>query len=178
MHETLLDSGDRRQFRDRRIPPTLLPLLAKMRARAVAEPYCVVAMDSSRTRDLQKFLAKQSMPFSSVAADDKQVTAVLPASTWKKCEADFPTAEVDRGYRVLAIEGQADWTAPGFVSVLGRTLAEGNVGAGFVTGFRRLHLVVKARQLKDARVYLDLLANQARGRMKGSRSQRSSARDG
>lgn len=178
MHETLLDSGDRRQFRDRRIPPPLLPLLAKMRVRAVAEPYSVVAVDADRAQALQGFLATQAMPFSSVAADDRQVTAVLPTSTWKLCEDDFPRAEVERGYRVLAIEGQADWTAPGFVSVLGRTLAEGNVGAGFVTGFRRLHIVLKARQLKDARVYLDLLSTQARGRLQGPRGSRSPAREG
>jgi hypothetical protein len=52
------------------------------------------------------------------------------------------------------------------------------VGAGFVTGFKRLHIVLKARQLKDARVYLDLLSTQARGRLQGSRGPRSASREG
>jgi hypothetical protein len=137
-----------------------------MKVRAIGEPYLVVALPASQTRAIQKFLSTQKkLPFSSVSADDQGVTVILPGEAWRKVAEKFPQAQIERGYRVLALEGETDWTTPGFLPVIGRALAEGNVGAGLLTGFRRLHLLVKARHMKDARIFLDLLSTQARGRL-------------
>ncbi len=120
---------------------------------------------------LNKWIAKQkSFPFSSVTLDNQGASAILPAAAWKEIAADYPEARVDRGFRVLACEGEADWTTPGFLPVIGRALAEGNIAAGFLTGFRRLHLIVPARQMKDTRIFFDLLSNQSKGRLQQERS--------
>lgn len=161
---------DRRQYRDRRIPQALLPLLARMKVRAIGEPFVVVSLPPGNGPEMQAFLAsRKKLPFSSFTGDDRGATVILPGAVWKKAEARFPEAEVERGFRVLAVEGEADWNTPGFLPVLGRALAEGNVGAGILSGFRRLHLLVKARHMKDARVFLDLLTTQARGRLQQTR---------
>lgn len=170
MQHDELFQPDRRQFRDRRIPQALLPTLARCKVRAIPEPYSVVAMGPEFAPELQRFLAAQGrLPFSSVSADDRELCAVLPSDSWRLAEPSFPGARVERGYRVLALEGETDWSTPGFLPVIGRVLAEGNIGAGILTGYRRLHLLVKARHVKDARIFLDLLATQARGRLQQGR---------
>lgn len=168
MTDSLFETSERRQFRDRRIPPALLPTLAKAKVRAIPEPYCVVSLPAAAAGALLKRLGKaKGLAFTSVTCDDRGVSAVLPAALWKELESDYPGAPIDRGYRVLAVEGDADWTTPGFLPVLGRSLAEGGISAGVLTGYRRLHLLVKARQVKETRVFLDLLSTQARGRLQG-----------
>lgn len=159
------DLEDRRKFRDRRIPAKLLPVLAQLKVRTIPEPYCMVALAPGETQAAQKFLASQKMPFSSLSADDREVSFVVPEGIWRKSADRFGEARVEKGYRVLALEGEADWNTPGFMAVIGRVLAEGGIGAGVVSGSRRLHLLVKAVEAKDARIFLDLLANQARGRV-------------
>ncbi len=161
------DSEDRRQFRDRRIPTKLLPLLAQGRVRSIAEPYCLISLPPGSDRALYGALAECEIPFSSVSSDDREVSAVLPEATWRELAGRFPEHRAEKGFRVLAIEGDSTWNEPGYVQVIGRVLAEGGIGAGVICGSRRLHIVVKSSQAKDARIQLDLLASQARGRLGG-----------
>lgn len=161
------DFEDRRKFRDRRIPQKLLPVLAYGKVRSIPEPYCVVSLPAKSSKAAQKFLAGQSLPFSTVSADDRSVSMILPEAAWKAGAEKFAKADakVEKGYRVLAVEGDADWNAPGFVAVVGRVLGEGGIGAGIVSGYQRLHILVRTNQAKDARIQLDLLASQAKGRL-------------
>lgn len=163
------DIEDRRQFRDRRIPGSLLPVLAQSKVRALPEPFCLVSLPPSSGPQVYRLLAEVEAPFTHASVDDREAALVVPEAVWRKNQGDFQGAKVEKGFRVLALEGDADWATPGFLAVVTRTLAEGGVGAGLVAGRRRLHLLVPSRQMKDARIHLDLLCKQARGRLGGRR---------
>lgn len=170
MKDALFPSEDRRKFRDRRIPPSLLPILAKTKYRVISESYCVVETDAESGRKLKKVLNKKKLDFFNLTLDQTRASAVLPHAIWKEIRDELPESQSDAGYRILAIEGEANWITPGYLAVISRVLGEAGVGAGMIAGYQGLFLVVKAKQLKDVRVFLNLLSDQAKGRLKADPS--------
>jgi hypothetical protein len=143
------------------LDPRLAAVLARLRVEVDPREFAVARVPVASVPSLRLALAGLLAPFF-VEVGTREVRAVLAADEWAKVAYRFPRAQVEDGYRLIALEAPRDPAAPDHIPAVTEALAAAGVRVRVLASFHHEHLLVPAALVDRAGAALRGLVEAAR----------------
>jgi hypothetical protein len=89
-------------------------------------------------------------PWSAALQTGDEVTLYLPEAEWDRMAARFPSARVQRGWRLVTVQVSIPWELHGVLGTLTGALGAQGIPCSVLAAFTTDHLLVPDARLQDA----------------------------
>ncbi len=128
---------------------TLRDLLAATTPRVAEGRFVVASVPASLAADARRLLADVHAPFS-LTEHGAEVSLMVREEEWDRLAPRLRGSAVERGFRLVTLDLELEWTVVGYLAAVTETLAREQIPVGVLSTFHRDHLLVREGDLERA----------------------------
>jgi hypothetical protein len=118
------------------------------------DEFVLVGLSPKRQMQLEATLSRLTGDFVQYIREPDILTLLLPQSSWKVIEQDYPEAHLQSPINLFTFSVAMDWDVVGFLAGVTILLAKNDIPLGAVCGYYRDHLFIARQYAKQAEAIL------------------------
>jgi hypothetical protein len=133
---------------------TFSQILASTELSIHPEEFVLVGLSPKHQIQVEASLSRLPGDFVQYIRESDVLTLLLPHSSWKIIEQDYPEAHIQSPINLFTFSVAMDWEVVGFLAGVTALLARKGIPLGAVCGYYRDHLFIARQYAKEAEAVL------------------------